>query len=175
MNKYSKIKLTSKSRSIDFADLQSFPLDPANPIKPPHINSKTQEPSPLKPKSPPPNLQENDEKPDTTLNTTPSGVAKLSRNRSVSAAKQTNLALQTAVQRAFSMRRSSSVSERYCRIHDQSLAISSPLFDSQVEEDEEEEMDHNNNTKQTRSDKKKKKKTYSSGRILKACKRLLGI
>lgn len=179
MNRYSKIKLinnTTKSRSIDFSDLQSFPLDITKPIKPQDINFKTQEPkqqtNPLKLNGSPPNLEENEEQVNTHEHKS-FGAVKLIRNRSVSAAKQSNIALQTAVQRVFSMRRSSSVSERYCRIHDQCVTISSPSNDDEGE-GEEEEIDHNN-TMQTRSVKKKKKKGYTSGRILKACKRLLGI
>ncbi|KAL1320069.1 hypothetical protein HN51_064817 [Arachis hypogaea] len=62
------------------------------------------------------------------------------------------------LKKAFSMRRSSSVSERYCRIHDHHyVAITSPESDVPV----------------------RAKKKHSSGRegskIFKACKRLLGL
>lgn len=92
-------------------------------------------------------------------------MAKLSRNRSVSVntsslnmfkiEKQST----NAVKRVFSMRRSSSVSERYCRIHDQAVTVKSPLHDDE----------------DVHSTSVKKKKKYSSSSILKACKRLLGI
>lgn len=62
------------------------------------------------------------------------------------------------------MRRSSSVSEKYCRIHDQGFSISSPILDDVAEA-------HEDSTEK----KKKKKKKNGSGRILKACKRLFGI
>lgn len=84
--------------------------------------------------------------------------------------------LSSAVKRAFSVRRSSSVSERYCRIYDQSLSMASPTHDSNDDVDvvvdygmamewgeEEEKM-------QPGSEKKKHKR----GKILKAWKRLLG-
>lgn len=107
-------------------------------------------------------------------NNVPSGV-KLSRACSVSSAASANrfrLDRQgsrsattsssfQSVTRAFSMRRSSSVSEKYCRIHDQGFTISSPILDDVAEAYE--GMD------------KKKKKKNGSGRILKACKRLFGI
>ncbi|MED6138012.1 hypothetical protein PIB30_070365 [Stylosanthes scabra] len=70
------------------------------------------------------------------------------------------------LKKAFSIRRSSSVSERYCRIHDQYMAITSP--------------DNNNDEIIiTRSVKTKNKhSSYNNGRggskIFKACKRILG-
>ncbi|XP_017632667.1 uncharacterized protein LOC108475193 [Gossypium arboreum] len=80
---------------------------------------------------------------------------KLRRNNSVSSAYA--LQLQVAVKRAFSMRRSSSVSERYCRIYDQCMSLGSPFVD--------EEWDVNGTR---RSDKKKNIK----GKILKVWKKL---
>ncbi|KAJ0077842.1 hypothetical protein Patl1_36729 [Pistacia atlantica] len=88
------------------------------------------------------------------------GGVKLSRTTSVSSA---SVALQSAVKRAFSMKRSSSVSERYCRIHDQSVTLASPTDGIYYE-------DHGapgNNIE--RSVKRKNSRT----KILKACKRLL--
>ncbi|OIT34048.1 hypothetical protein A4A49_16324 [Nicotiana attenuata] len=106
-------------------------------------------------------------------NSIPAGV-KLSRAYSVSAAASANrfkLERQgsrrsttstsfQSVKRVFSMRRSSSVSEKYCRIHDQGFTISSPVLDDVAEANEGMEI---------------KKKKSGSGRILKACKRLFGI
>lgn len=105
-------------------------------------------------------------------NTIPAGV-KLSRACSVSAAatanrfrlerqgsKRSTTTSFQSVKRVFSMRRSSSVSEKYCRIHDQGFTISSPVLDDVTEANEGMEM---------------KKKKSGSGRILKACKRLFGI
>lgn len=66
-----------------------------------------------------------------------------------------------SVKRAFSLRRSSSVSEKYCRIHNQGFTISSPILNDFSEAHE--GMENN------------KKKKNRSGRILKACKRLFGI
>ncbi|KAL3382301.1 hypothetical protein AABB24_002045 [Solanum stoloniferum] len=107
-------------------------------------------------------------------NNIPSAV-KLSRACSVSSAasanrfrlerqgnKNTTTSSFESVKRAFSMRRSSSVSEKYCRIHDQGFTISSPILDDVAEAHED-------------SREKKKKKKNGSGRILKACKRLFGI
>ncbi|KAA8536590.1 hypothetical protein F0562_029068 [Nyssa sinensis] len=59
--------------------------------------------------------------------------------------------LQTAVKRAFSMRRSSSVSQRYCMIHDQCVTVASPI-------------DGDDETMQTRS----LKKRHRTAKILKA-------
>ena len=87
---------------------------------------------------------------------------------------------------AFSMRRSSSVSERYCRIHDRSATafLQSPpnnCYGDDEDEEEEEAMDGGGGTMQgTFMDKnnmmiKKKKKKLKNGKIFKACKRLFGL
>ncbi|OMO92301.1 hypothetical protein COLO4_17715 [Corchorus olitorius] len=81
---------------------------------------------------------------------------RLRRNSSVSSA----YAVQAAVKRAFSMRRSSSVSERYCRIHDQSVTLSSPFDDEEL---------------YTNGIRRSVKKKNSSGKILKAWKKLFGL
>ncbi|OMO75147.1 hypothetical protein CCACVL1_16313 [Corchorus capsularis] len=81
---------------------------------------------------------------------------RLKRNSSVSSA----YAVQAAVKRAFSMRRSSSVSERYCRIHDQSVTLSSPFDDEEL---------------YTNGIRRSVKKKNSSGKILKAWKKLFGL
>ncbi|KAG6780018.1 hypothetical protein NC652_012186 [Populus alba x Populus x berolinensis] len=80
---------------------------------------------------------------------------KLRRNPSVSSSA-------SAVKKAFSMRRSTSVSEGYCRIHNQSMPSASPIHD---------EDDTLDTMKSTRSAKKK----HSRGRILGACKKLFGL
>ncbi|KAJ4842601.1 hypothetical protein Tsubulata_025116 [Turnera subulata] len=89
--------------------------------------------------------------------------AKLRRNSSVSAAS----ALHFGVQKAFPMRRSSSVSEKYCRIYDQSLTtLASPIHDG------DESLDAAEQGSTARSDKKKNNR---SRRILRACKKLFGL
>ncbi|ESQ54903.1 hypothetical protein EUTSA_v10027403mg [Eutrema salsugineum] len=87
--------------------------------------------------------------------------AKLSRNRSVSASGQA-----VPSKTAMSMRRSSSVSERYCRIYDQSSATWPLPFH---EEDEDEEDD------KEKVQKKKKSNNIKKKAFLKACKRFFGI
>ncbi|CAL9175017.1 uncharacterized protein LOC135611992 [Musa acuminata AAA Group] len=69
--------------------------------------------------------------------------------------------LQSAVMRAFSMRRSSSVREGYCRIHD--TGDEDGGADLMDEEEEQQQ--------QMRYSRKKKK---NKGKFLRACKRLLG-
>ncbi|KAK4339877.1 hypothetical protein RND71_041339 [Anisodus tanguticus] len=185
MDSYTKINGTNtsnKSRSKDFLDLQSFSpphktnenLSPNHTIFHDNIDldsitkkqqSKNQETHDEKEKE-----NENEEKMKGNDNSIPSGV-KLSRACSVSAnrfrlerqgSKKTTATTSTSfqsVKRVFSMRRTSSVSEKYCRIHDQGFTILSPILDDVAEAHE-------------GSMEKKKKK---SGRILKACKHLFGI
>ncbi|GLT68647.1 hypothetical protein SLA2020_408580 [Shorea laevis] len=74
-------------------------------------------------------------------------------------------ALQAAVNRAFSTRRSSSVSERYSRIHNQSMTLETVQFDDEQEAEDTVET--------VRSVEKKKKR--SRGKILKAWKKLFGL
>ncbi|KAI3525635.1 hypothetical protein L1887_04571 [Cichorium endivia] len=89
--------------------------------------------------------------------TTPSSRFKIEKQNS------TGRALQTAVIRALSIRRSSSVSERYSRIHDR---YTDPLDDiDHIEQEQEEEDIHIGISK--------KKKSRRS--ILKACKRIFGL
>lgn len=78
------------------------------------------------------------------------GALKLKGNVSISNSFQ-------LCSRAFSLRRSSSVSERYCRIHDQYALLSSPLDD---------DLESVRNTKKNKN---------SSAKILKACKRIFGL
>lgn len=163
MSRYSKMKLVNnctKSRSMDFSDLTSSPLETkTNPVEAQQTQeTKTQINNTLQ--------KLNDEEHNKSSNDGRFGMAKLSRNRSVSVntssynmfkiEKQST----NAVKRVFSMRRSSSVSERYCRIHDQAVTVKSPLHDDE-------------DVHSTTSVKKKNK--YSSSSILKACKRLLRI
>ncbi|KAJ8572646.1 hypothetical protein K7X08_009157 [Anisodus acutangulus] len=191
MEGYTKINGTNitskKSRSKDFSDLQSFspPHKTNENLSPNHTifhdiidldsvtkNQKTKnEETHDENENENENEKENEEKMKGNKNNNiPSGV-KLSRACSVSSAKRLRLERQgsttttssfQSVKRVFSMRRSSSVSEKYCRIHDQGFTISSPVLDDVAEAHE-------------GIEKKKKKKKNGSGRILKACKRLFGI
>ncbi|TKY71400.1 hypothetical protein E2542_SST00130 [Spatholobus suberectus] len=86
----------------------------------------------------------------------------LGRSASVSSSAS---GFQVTLKRTFSMRRPSSVSERYCRIHDQYTAIASPsppIGDHEIDADV---------IMGTRRSKKKQR----GGKILKACKRILGL
>lgn len=83
-----------------------------------------------------------------------------SKRFSVSLETQSIGAQCSAMRRAFSMRRSSSVSERYCRIYDQSVT----QMDHEEEDDGQDMM---------RSTKKKNKNMRRN--IFKACKRLFGL
>ncbi|PPD95241.1 hypothetical protein GOBAR_DD07747 [Gossypium barbadense] len=74
--------------------------------------------------------------------------------------------LQAAVKRAFPMRRSSSVSESYCRIHDQYVTLAPPLDD-----------DDESDITGTRRSVRKKNNNYKNRRdkILKAWKKIFGL
>ncbi|KAJ7967989.1 Cytosolic Fe-S cluster assembly factor nar-1 [Quillaja saponaria] len=151
MNGYSKINIANshKSRSIDFSE--SYPL-PQTPKFIPNLSSKPMEATQMKS-----TMTQNcltDQQEDEGENGENSGVV-LTRSGSVSSSAS---GFQSAIKRAFSMRRSSSVSERYCRIHDQYLALTSPIEDDRVEET-------------TRSTKKKNR----GRKILKVCKNLFGL
>ncbi|EYU26466.1 hypothetical protein ABFS82_02G074500 [Erythranthe guttata] len=85
------------------------------------------------------------------------GAPKFDRNSSVSCSKSRHVS--SSVKKAFSMRRSSSVSERYCRIHDQHVTLADERF----------EFGRNNtNTNNTNN-------TNKRGGIFKLCKRVFGI
>ncbi|KAJ1420008.1 hypothetical protein SESBI_14755 [Sesbania bispinosa] len=131
MNGYSKIHTHTahkSSRSIDFSDFFSFPQTP-----------KPSTSSPIA------------EEPNKTQNSGNGGERfGVILGRSGSVSSSTSGGFQATMKRAFSMRRSSSVSERYCRIHDQDMAIAS-------------------------DDINKKKHSGGGAKILKACKRLLGL
>ncbi|XAR56297.1 hypothetical protein NMG60_11036731 [Bertholletia excelsa] len=151
-NSNSKMKLvgSTRARSIDFSDLV-HQIPKAHETK----QMKTTNESP-------PELEDGEEgyfgdKLDVTLG----------RNRSVSSTTshrlsfQGTVALQNAMRKAFSMRRSSSVSERYGRIYDQcDERLLLPFGDEGDGEDEK---------------RRKKKQKRRSGRILKACKRIFGL
>ncbi|KAK1402394.1 Cytosolic Fe-S cluster assembly factor nar-1 [Heracleum sosnowskyi] len=171
MDRYSKIKLASsstKSRSSDFSDLQSFPLETKSKTEPQDLNFKTQEPkTQINTTLQKLNDSSSNEESNKTSNEGKFGMMMLSRNRSVSVSNSSSNRFKmekqstNAVKRAFSMRRSSSVSEKYCRIYDQTVTVASPLHG---DDDEDIQQTSLNN-----------KKKYSSTRILKACKRLLRI
>ena len=149
---YSKIKVVSNesSRSMDSSDL--MPLTETS--KP--TSNPTPTPSEKNPeinqimKNSNPNTQDPSEQ---ELNDQEGN--KLRRNSSVSSA----YALQAAVNRAFSMRSYSSVSERYCRIHDQSVTLASPFDD--------EELDTTGSRRYVKKNRR--------GKILKAWKKLFGL
>ncbi|KAI8021271.1 hypothetical protein LOK49_LG03G03214 [Camellia lanceoleosa] len=182
MNGYSKIKLvgSTKSRSIDFSDLH-FPPQNLKPIEEtsPNNTPKIQEPKQMKNTSTresPPDVEheevdENGERFGVILRRNFSVSSTASNRSKFDKQGTTTRSLQSAVKRAFSIRRSSSVSERYCRIHDQCVTLaSSSSFD---DHDGDEMMDKNNSV-ETRSMEKIKKK-HRSGKILKACKRVFGL
>lgn len=156
MNSYSKMKAfrTSKSRSVDFSELlPSFPAQTPKPIPKAGVEEARPEDSSC-------SEREKDDSSDGER-----FGAILGRSSSVSTASnrfrfdgQKNARI---VKRVFSMRRSSSVSERYCRIHDQSVTLS-----SQVDDDED-------SVQGMGSAKEKKKKKGVN--IFRACKRLLGL
>ncbi|XP_054778888.1 uncharacterized protein LOC129286844 [Prosopis cineraria] len=169
MNGYSKINPsgnTPKSRSIDFPDFFSFIETPKLTRNASKI-TRTEEPNQIEKdkaeKSSPGGAEEDDdgeavgEHPDGEI----FGVV-LGRSASVSSSAT---GLQGTMKRAFSMRRSSSVSERYCRIHDQYVALGPSIG---------EDGEGESNGGRRSVTKKKKKQTGGGGKILRACKRLLG-
>ncbi|XP_048443333.1 uncharacterized protein LOC125478779 [Pyrus x bretschneideri] len=184
MGGYSKIKImgagsssrSRNSRSIDFSDLQSFSQTQKSTPKNP-TSSKIQEETNLnlqhmKKNNPTHDSSEEDcqnkgnggERFGThVMHKRSSSVSSFSSSASASATGLgLGLGFQSALKGAFSsMRRSSSVSERYCRIHDQSATTA---LTSSIDGNEEDDEDH----QATRSTKKKHK---GGGKILKVCKR----
>lgn len=154
MSGYSKMTFfnTNKPKSVEFSDDFYFP-QPAKPNSlSPNPISKIQETTQT--------LDLFTEKEDEDGHGEKVDVF-LSRNYFVSSTSSHSFkfdkeitSLPHGVKRAFSMR-SSSVSERYSRIHDQPVELASPFGDEGM---------------QTRSVKKKKR-----GNVLKACKRLFGL
>ncbi|KGN56255.1 hypothetical protein Csa_011668 [Cucumis sativus] len=166
---YSKIKAASKfkSRSIDYSDLSSLPhsLTFSAAVSNPTRTNRPQEP-------PHGRLPEEDEEVNDDECDRPRGAttaaATLCRNSSVSSSVS---GFQSAVKRALSMRRSSSVAERYCRIHDQFATFASP-----IEDDEMEGGDWKERGKIGGSEiRKKKKKKNAAEKIVRACKRIFGL
>ncbi|XP_028762871.1 uncharacterized protein LOC114721214 [Neltuma alba] len=170
MSGYSKINPsgnTHKLRSTDFPDFFSFPESPKY-IRNNSKVTRTEEPNQIEKdkaqKSSPERGEEHDdgeavgEHRDGEI----FGVV-LGRSASVSSSAT---GIQGTMKKAFSMRRSSSVSERYCRIHDQYVALAPPIG-----EDGEGES---NGGRRSVMRKKKKKLSGGGGKILRACKRLLG-
>jgi hypothetical protein len=150
MNGYSKIKAinTQKSRSMDFSDIFSFPQTPeaAKETDSKYPKSKGHEGSQIK--------ESKTEKED--------GDGNGEKFGSVSSTS----GFQSTVKRAFSVKRSSSVSERYCRIYDQSVTLASPI-------DADDDGDEGGDT--MRETRRSMKKKHRGGKILKACKRLFGL
>ncbi|OVA03758.1 hypothetical protein BVC80_8847g1 [Macleaya cordata] len=179
MNGYSKIRVvrTTKSRSIDFSDLISPSQNPKPLTNPnPELSFKTHQTNNTKNRNRAlDSTSKQEEQEDEDVDGERFGVI-LSRNYSVSSfstsktQKLNNASsekshkkptLQCAVRRAFSMRKSSAVSEDYCRIPDQFDPISSP-----TEEDDEHHLNINTGSK---------KKKNNRSKILKVCKGLLGL
>ncbi|KAB2046139.1 hypothetical protein E1A91_D01G217400v1 [Gossypium mustelinum] len=163
---YSKIKGTDvvdqSSRSMESSDLiVPFPQtskSTSNPIPEESIKNSN-------PNTQCPSVQDGDDDDDEAQGTNGEmPVPTLRRNSSVSAAYA--LQLQAAVKRAFPMRRSSSVSESYCRIHDQYVTLAPPLDD-----------DDESDITGTRRSVRKKNNNYKNRRdkILKAWKKIFGL
>jgi hypothetical protein len=142
MNGYSKIgsstTTTSTHKSTRSIDFFSFP--------PP----QAQTPKPIRNLPPTTQREDQGERFGVILGRS-SSVSNSSSSSSSSAS-----GFQATMKRTFSVRRSSSVTDRYCRIHDQSMAIASDELDE----------DNNINNKTNRG---------TRGKILKACKRLFGL
>nr|AFK43595.1 unknown [Lotus japonicus] len=181
MKGYSKISTTSgathKSRSIDFSDLlSSFPQTPK-------ARTKTKSTSTAHTAK----LPEDEEQPNYIYANTREGEAegtdKTSRDengerfgvilgRSGSISSATSTGFQATMKRAFSMRRSSSVSDKYCRIHDQFIVNVASSSSSSPVTVRDHYDDDNNNTIADRSTNNNKHRG-GGGKILRACKRLL--
>ncbi|KAG6652298.1 hypothetical protein CIPAW_06G174300 [Carya illinoinensis] len=176
MKGYSKIEVidrTQKSRSIEFSDVSiSFPHDQTlKPTKNKTNSSEAQESNQISknmtnsPKCLPDQQVDQDEAGNKKLEMF---GAVLSRNCSVSS----NSGFQSAVKRALSMRRSSSsVSERYRRIHDHSMTLASPTTD----DDDDDDGDSTARASRRRRSSMDPKKHRPGSKILKACKRLFGL
>ncbi|XVE48547.1 hypothetical protein DITRI_Ditri01bG0010300 [Diplodiscus trichospermus] len=156
---YSKMKVVKNenSRSMKSSDLMLLPEITSKPTSNPTPNPTVKNPAEINPNTQDSSEQEDEQ--EAGNNGEMLFGPKLTRSSSISSA----YAIQTAVKRAFSMRRYSSVSERYCRIHDQSVTLASPFDD--------EELDITG----TRRSVKHLKKKNSRGKILKAWKKLLGL
>lgn len=162
---YSKINIihSQNSRSIDLSDLVSFSTTPPKSTSKIQLESNLQ----IKNKLAGTDKQEDDEiqHQDTRFGNGNGSHVVLKRKCSVSSSSSSS-GFQSAVKGAiFSMRSSSSTaSERYSRMHDQSVTLALPTC---IEHDGEDGDDWGT----TRSNKKR----YKGGKILKACKRLFGL
>ncbi|KAL0013119.1 hypothetical protein SO802_000188 [Lithocarpus litseifolius] len=173
MNGYAKIKIINthnpKSRSVDFSadNVSSFPQTPKEHTKNTDSDhtSKAQESNQIKRTNTKYTKATQESLQDEEYGNGGSFGMVLKKSLSVSS---TTAGFQSAVKKAFSMTRSSSISESYGRIHDQSVTLVSPNDD--YEYDDEEEV--GDNSKGTRRSGKKK---YKGGKILKVCKRLFGL
>ncbi|KAK4605341.1 hypothetical protein RGQ29_013420 [Quercus rubra] len=174
MNGYAKIKIINthnpKSRSVDFSadNVSSFLQTPKKPTKntdSDHTSKAQEESNQIKATNTKYTKTTQESLQDEEYGNGGSFGMVLKKSLSVSS---TTAGFQSAVKRAFSMTRSSSVSERYGRIHDQSVALVSPIDDYEYDDDEE----VGDNSKGTRRSGKKK---YKGGKILKVCKRLFGL
>ncbi|KAK4438369.1 hypothetical protein Salat_0171200 [Sesamum alatum] len=85
------------------------------------------------------------------------------RNRSIAASTSMKL---SNVKRALSLRRSSSVSERYCRIHDQHVALAPHPDDEEFEQGGGDGRSFST---------EKKSGSFGRTKIMKSCKRLFGL
>lgn len=180
-----------KTRSMDFSDLLSSPSPPAPPPHKPleetrneGVQKSSSSSVEVEEDAEPAEEEERDATPATGSNLV--GGVKLTRTCSVAAAapannysssprfrttRTTSSGIQSAVKKVFSMRRSSSVSERYCRIYDHQRAELQPEPEPVFDDDDEAAAGADNNIgTKTRSNMKAQKKNG----ILKACKRLLG-
>ncbi|KAL7002045.1 hypothetical protein U1Q18_003195 [Sarracenia purpurea var. burkii] len=189
MNGYSMIKLagSTKSTSIDLSDDSDFlsfsnhhhqSPKPIESLPIPNNLSKTLETKRIiNPFNT--HLEDEEDDQDGINNGGEKRLAKggiLTRNFSVSSSSSSSTAAYShrftlqysAVKRAISMRRSSSVSERYFRIHDQCVTLDSSI-----------DGDGGDQGMEARSVKKKKKmmmkQQSTGGKILKVCKRIFGL
>ncbi|KAI3445578.1 hypothetical protein Pfo_002243 [Paulownia fortunei] len=153
MNGYSRIKsLHSIESSDDF-------------LSSPQTKHKTNPPQETKTHEHPSQMEDGDA---STEKRSGFGAPKFHRNSSVSSSSSSSTSSMqvSAVKKAFSMRRSSSVSERYCRIHDQHVALASPPDD--------EEFGRGMDGHGFGSFNKEKRSGNGRKGILKSCKRIFG-
>nr|GMC98332.1 Flavin-dependent thymidylate synthase [Ipomoea batatas] len=181
MNKYAKIKADSNSKSKSKSRSLESSADPKSFSNTTHHSQspETQEFNEIKKEniiSRDSDFDDHQEQQDDSKSGSGFGV-KLTRSSSVasSGAPQQRFRLERAgsrrVKKAFSMRRSSSVSERYCRIHNQCVTLSSPTYDDG-------DMDSNNGdyageTSPTSAEKISGTVKSTSEKLLRACKRFL--
>ncbi|KAI3752656.1 hypothetical protein L2E82_24691 [Cichorium intybus] len=160
MKGYSKMQLidsptSTKSRSIDFSDLNSIPIS----IKTSKFTPKSKPSTIADPTNSISEYDDHGNKHEEQLeedNSFQNAASSINPDTGFNREKKNSNKLQATVKRAFSMRRSSSISEKYCRIHDHSLNLQTQY------EDEEEES-------QVKGSENKK------GSVLKACKRIFRI